>query len=239
MHEAWQYSSEAGCYLENSFLQAMPYPPVVQKGSSFAQTAVAGEYLQRLCSGYLSRVRGDARDEEVKKQAAMMVVPCYLLGEKRKIIQELFEPSQAVAKTNTTNLGSHCSGLLLNSFSVAECIFSEVAFAKRQLCPNSVTQQFCRSSLENNLSECYLTQWVPCLFVVLVMASHSATSPQAYDDKEAAPRKSEAAPVLLVVPTSPPAEESSSTDLDWQTLYFVGTHLLQQIWQRSHETRQP
>lgn len=72
--QAWQYSSEAGCYLENSFIQAMPYPPVVQKGSSFAHTAVAGEYLQRLCSGYLSRVRGDAQDEEVKKQAAMMVV---------------------------------------------------------------------------------------------------------------------------------------------------------------------
>lgn len=51
----------------------MPYPPVVQKGSSFAQTTVAGEYLQRLCSGYLSRVRGDAQDEEVKKQAAMML----------------------------------------------------------------------------------------------------------------------------------------------------------------------
>lgn len=71
--QAWQYSSKAGCYLENSFIQAMPYPPVVQKGSSFAHTAVAGEYLQRLCSGYLSRVRGDAQDEEVKKQAAMMV----------------------------------------------------------------------------------------------------------------------------------------------------------------------
>ena len=68
----------------------MPYPPVVQKGSSFAQTTLAGEYLQRLCSGYLSRVRGDAQDEEVKKQAAMMVVPCYLLGE-REMVQELLE----------------------------------------------------------------------------------------------------------------------------------------------------
>ena len=86
----------------------MPYPPVVQKGSSFAQTTVAGEYLQRLCSGYLSRVRGDAQDEEVKKQAAMMVVPCYMLGE-REIVQELLSCSNqnlgiVLSKSGTTIL---------------------------------------------------------------------------------------------------------------------------------------
>lgn len=43
-------------------MQAMPYPPVVQKNSTFAHAAVAGEYLQRLCPGYLSRTRWDSQD---------------------------------------------------------------------------------------------------------------------------------------------------------------------------------
>ena len=60
--EAWQYSTDAGCYIENHFIQAMPYPPVVQKNSTFAHAAVAGEYLQRLCPGYLSRTRWDSQD---------------------------------------------------------------------------------------------------------------------------------------------------------------------------------
>ena len=54
----------------------MPYPPVVQRDSSFAHTAVAGEYVQRLCPGEINRVRGDARDEEVKHQALVVVVAC-------------------------------------------------------------------------------------------------------------------------------------------------------------------
>ena len=60
--EAWQYSTDAGCYIENPFIQAMPYPPVVQRNSTFAHAAVAGEYLQRLCPGYLSRTRWDSQD---------------------------------------------------------------------------------------------------------------------------------------------------------------------------------
>eukprot|EP00913_Durusdinium_trenchii_P020165 g18947.t1 len=70
--QAWQYSDGFGCYVENPYLGPLPYPPVVQRSTAFAQKA-QGEYLQRLCPNSVSRVRGDAKDEEVQQQEALVV----------------------------------------------------------------------------------------------------------------------------------------------------------------------
>ena len=67
VREAWQYSSTEGCYMEDPYRATMPYPPVIGKGTKFAQTAVAGQYIQHLCPHAVSRVRGDHLDPEIQK----------------------------------------------------------------------------------------------------------------------------------------------------------------------------
>ena len=37
----------------------MPYPPVIRKGTELAKTAVAGQYIQHVCPGQMSHLRGD------------------------------------------------------------------------------------------------------------------------------------------------------------------------------------
>ncbi|CAJ1428946.1 unnamed protein product [Effrenium voratum] len=66
--QAWQYSSTFGCYIDNPFVAPMPYPPVSQKETDFAKTAIAGQYVQRLCPEFVSRARGDSHDPDVVQQ---------------------------------------------------------------------------------------------------------------------------------------------------------------------------
>jgi len=56
--QAWQYSTSQGCYIQDPS-QEMPYPPVIRKGTELAKTAVAGQYIQRVCPGEMSHLRGD------------------------------------------------------------------------------------------------------------------------------------------------------------------------------------
>ncbi|CAE7941898.1 unnamed protein product [Symbiodinium necroappetens] len=56
--QAWQYSTSQGCYIEDPS-QEMPYPPVIRKGTELAKTAVAGQYIQHVCPGQMSHLRGD------------------------------------------------------------------------------------------------------------------------------------------------------------------------------------